>query len=86
MKALNSAIGSFQRVCERTSCPLIRSVGAGLLDLAYGHSGRANRIADDLRAQYQNTGINPDNFSPWEGDYGNFLASTRTMETNSGAA
>jgi hypothetical protein len=84
MRALNSAIGSFQRVSERTNCPLIRAVASGMLTLAYNHSGRSHQITDELRAKYQTSGLQPDSFSPWDGDYGIDFASTRTMEADSG--
>jgi hypothetical protein len=85
MKALNYAIGSFQRARDPVSCPIVRAVAARLLALACEHSGRAEQITDELRADYQQAGITAENCSPWEGDYGTDLTSTGAVASNSAA-
>lgn len=82
-QALNSAIGSFQRARESTNCNLVRAVAAGLLELAYKQSNRTDQITGDLHREYQEAGINPVEFSPWEGDHGTNFTRTRTMAADS---
>jgi hypothetical protein len=82
-QALNSAIGSFQRARESTNCNLVRAVAAGLLELAYKQSNRTDQITNDLHRECQEAGINPVEFSPWEGDNGTNFTCTRTMAADS---
>jgi hypothetical protein len=82
-QALNSAIGSFQRARESTNCNFVRAAAAALLELAYQQSNRTDQITGDLYREYQETGINPVEFSPWEGDHGTNLTRTRTMAADS---